>query len=69
MVENTINFANNIIDMEMADEQDDTVKAIFGKRLKRYHLGTYIDFDNIDNLKELARMEAKMKKGKPDAEA
>ena len=53
LIENTKNFATSIADMEFNQEQDKQ-KAVFIKLFVRNYLGSYIDYDNIDQLIEKA---------------
>jgi hypothetical protein len=41
----------------MADEPNDAIKASFIKKLKIYHLGSYLKMDIIKNLENEARQE------------
>jgi hypothetical protein len=55
LVMNTSDYCENITNIVMADEQDDTVKAKFAKELKMYYLGTYFNRDVIENIARKAR--------------
>ena len=44
--------------MEMANEQDEDVKAIFARNLKRYYLGQYFDMKQIQDIKQRSIIEA-----------
>lgn len=68
MIQNINETVMSILDMEMADEQDEMVKAIFTRKLKRNYLGGYLDLKNIESLKEQAYMEAKIEKHKNQEE-
>lgn len=64
MIQNINETVMSVLEMEMADEQDEMVKAIFTKKLKRSYLSGYLDLKNIESLKEQAYMEAKIEKHK-----
>lgn len=68
MIANINETVTSILEMEMADEQDEFVKAIFVRKLKRHYLGGYLDLKNIESLKEQAYMEAKIEKHKQPQE-
>ena len=55
LIANTTDYCNNITEIVMADEQDDTVKTKFSKELKIYHLGSYLNMDVIRQLMNKAR--------------
>ena len=55
LIANTTDYCNNITEIVMADEQDDTVKTKFAKELKIYHLGSYLNMDVIRQLMNKAR--------------
>lgn len=64
MIQNINETVMSVLEMEMADEQDELVKAIFTKKLKRSYLSGYLDLRNIESLKEQAYMEAKIEQHK-----
>jgi hypothetical protein len=47
LIVNTNDYCDNITNIIMADEQDETVKVKFAKELKMYHLGSYLNMDMI----------------------
>ena len=55
IINNTNEFANSIVEIQMADEQDEAVKAAFSKLVKKHYLNTYIDEHNISELERQAR--------------
>lgn len=59
MLQNTNDYVQNIVETEAANESDE-FKAAFTKKLKRYYLSTYIDYDTVDKIKEQTRMELKV---------
>lgn len=62
MTNNINENVQNILEMEMADEQDEAIKASFSRKLKRHYLSGYLDLKNIERLKEEAKMEVAVKK-------
>lgn len=63
IMDNAASMVNNIVETEMSDEQDPSVKAIFTRELRRHYLGSYIDYNKIDEIKnraeQLSKIEAK----------
>ena len=68
MMQNINESVQSILEMEMADEQNETVRSIFTKKLKRHYLGGYLDLKNIETIKEQSYMEAKIEKHKQSQE-
>ena len=58
LIMNTNDYCDNLTNIIMADEQDETVRAKFAKELKLYHLGSYINRDLIETIKERAKQQA-----------
>ena len=58
MLSNTNELVANIIEIECADEQDEMFKAEFRRNLTRHYLSTYLDYNSIDEIKNLSRMKA-----------
>ena len=58
VVAQTNENVQGILDMEMANEQDEDVKAIFARNLKRYYLGQYFDMKQIQDIKQRSIIEA-----------
>lgn len=50
LIVNTNDYCDNITNIVMADEQDETVKVKFAKELKMYHLGSYLNMDMIKQI-------------------
>lgn len=55
LITNTNDFCNNIVEIYMADEQDDTLKQRFGMELKKHYLGNYLNSDMITDIMNRAR--------------
>lgn len=68
MIQNINESVQSILEMEMADEQDEMVRNIFTKKLKRHYLGGYLDLKNIETIKEQSYMEAKIDQHKQSQE-
>jgi hypothetical protein len=57
LIVNTNDYCENVANIVMSDETNDAVKAKFIKKLKIYHLGSYIKMDVIENLANQAKQE------------
>jgi hypothetical protein len=57
LIVNTNDYCENVANIIMADEPNDAIKASFIKKLKIYHLGSYLKMDIIKNLENEARQE------------
>ena len=55
LIVNTNEYCENIANIMMADEQDDTLKAKFAKLLKIHHLGSYLNMTVITDLYNKAK--------------
>jgi hypothetical protein len=62
MLTNTNDFCEGLVNIEMADEEDDMTKVIYGKLLKKHYLGSYMDVDLMERLAIKARQQAALKK-------
>ena len=62
LLDNTKNYASTICDIVLATEEDDKVKQEFMNLYLRNQLGTYIDFEQIDDMVVQARMNVEMTK-------
>lgn len=61
LIQNTTSYISAITDVELADE-DDEVKSIFTKKMMKIHLGSYLDYDQIDELIRVSKLEAAIEK-------
>ncbi len=66
MLQNVNDYVGHIIEMEMSEEQDETIRALFAKKLKRHYLSTYLDTKSIDTIKDQTIIEAKQEQKKED---
>lgn len=57
LIVNTNDYCENIANIVMGDEQNEAIKAKFIKKLKIYHLGSYIKMDVIESIENQARQE------------
>lgn len=57
LIVNTNDYCENVANIIMADEQNEAIKAKFVKKLKIYHLGSYLKMDIMNNLANEARQE------------
>jgi hypothetical protein len=55
LITNTNDFCNNIVEIYMADEQDDVLKQKFAMELKKHYLGNYLNSDMITDIMNRAR--------------
>ena len=61
VIQNTMEFANNITNIYMADEPNESVKARFLTKVQKYYLGSYLDMDILDKLRNEAEQEITIK--------
>ena len=61
LIVNTNDYCDNIVNIVMADEQDEVLKAKFAKQLKLYHLGSYLNMNMVQKLYEKAKQEVAKK--------
>lgn len=50
IMQNSMDFANNISNIWMADEQDESKKAKFLTKVQKYYIGSYLDIDMLERL-------------------
>ena len=62
LAENTKQYVQGITEFELADEQDDTVKAIYQDMLFKYYIGSHIDLSKHEAILKRARAEAAARK-------
>ena len=67
VIQQTSETVDAIVNMELADEQDEMIRAIATRQLKRHYLQGYLDLRNISNIIHEARMEAQESKEKVKA--
>ena len=61
VIQNTIEYANNIVNSVMADITDEALKAKVLVKVQKYYLGSYLDTDVLDKLIKQAEQEAQIK--------
>lgn len=61
MLQNVNDLVSQILEMEMADEEDDRVRATYAKKLKHHYLSTYLDMKSINTIKDQSILEVKQK--------
>lgn len=66
LIDHVKNYVNAIADFELATEENEKVKQNFTKAAMRNFLGTYIDFNMIDDLVTDARIQASIEKDDED---
>lgn len=64
IISNTNEFSEQIVAIDMADETDEMVKTIYGKKVKKHYLNSYLDIGILDKFREEAEQEAAIKKSK-----
>ena len=57
LIVNTADYCDSIVNIVMADEQDEILKAKFAKKLKIYHLGSYINMKVVEGMLDKAKQE------------
>ena len=57
LIVNTADYCDSIVNIVMADEQDEILKAKFAKKLKIYHLGSYINMKVVEDMLDKAKQE------------
>lgn len=62
MIQSVNEYVTNILEMEMEEETDENVKAIYSKKLKLHYLSTYLDMKSIKKYREQSLIEAQQKK-------
>jgi hypothetical protein len=68
IVTNARDFANTIVEMEMIDEEDETVKNVFTKLMQEHYLSSYIDLNIVNELKIRAQHIAAVEKAPEEEE-
>lgn len=58
LVTNVNDYSDQLVNIIAGDEQDETVRAILSKKIKLYHLGSYVNMDVLNNLYNEARQES-----------
>ena len=62
MIQNSQDLANNIAESFLADEEDETVKSIFMKKVKLEYLGSFVNMSKLEEYLEQSKLEAAKKK-------
>lgn len=57
---NTADLAAGVVELRMANEPNESVRNIFGKKVKEYYLGSYLDQAMLDKMETEARQEASL---------
>lgn len=58
MINNVQDYANSIVEIELADEEDEVVKRLAVKTMTLYYLGSYLDLPAIEEVISKAKHEA-----------
>lgn len=64
VISNTNEFAEQVAAIDMADEQNEVVKTIYTKKVKKHYLGSYLDIGILDKFREEAEQEAAIQQSK-----
>ena len=56
LIDNITQMADKIIEAEMSNEEDDAIKNEFKRLYVRENLGTYIDYNSVERLRDLAKV-------------
>lgn len=59
LVDNTKNFVNSVVEVEMADEQDDHLKAVYTNELFKHYIGSHLDISAHEAILRRAKILAK----------
>ena len=62
LVDNTKNFVNSIIEVEMNDVQDDKLRNIYSKELFKHYLGTHLDVSAHEEILNRCKLIAEKEK-------
>lgn len=68
LVDNTRNFVQSLVDVEMADEQDEKLKATYSRELFKYYLGTHLNTTVHKDILDRAKMLTEADKGESHAD-
>lgn len=63
LVDNTRSFVQSIVDVEMADSEDNKLKAIYSRELFKHYLGTHLNVSAHKDILDRAKMLAKKDEG------
>ena len=69
LVDNTRNFVQSLVDVEMADEEDEKLKAIYSRELFKYYLGTHLNTTAHKDILDRAKMLTETNKGESHADS
>ena len=67
LIDNTRNFVQSIVDVEMANEQDEALKAYYFTALFNHYLGTHLDVSAHKNILARAKLEYAKEKNESHA--
>lgn len=67
LVDNTRNFVQSLVDVEMADEEDEKLKATYSRELFKYYLGTHLNTAAHKDILDRAKMLTEANKGESHA--
>ena len=59
LVDNTKGFVQSLVEVEMADEQDEKLKSIYSRELFKHYIGTHLDISAHRNILDRAKILAK----------
>lgn len=68
LVDNTRNFVQSLVDVEMADEEDEKLKATYSRELFKYYLGTHLNTAAHKDILDRAKMLTETNKGESHAD-
>lgn len=66
LVDNTKQFVQNIVEVDLANEQDDAVKNEYTKKLFQFYMGTHIDISRHEEILRKAMMQVQVDKNAAD---
>lgn len=62
LVDNTRNFVNSIVEIEMSDETDEALKTKYNKELFKHYMGTHLDISTHSKILDKCKLELEANK-------
>ncbi len=69
LIDNTKAFVQSIVEVELADEEDEKIKTIYTRELFKHYLGTHLDVSMHANILERAKILAKEQSSESHADS
>lgn len=68
LIDNTKGFVQSIVDIDLASEQDETLKAVYFDELFKHYIGTHLDVSTHSKILERCKIKAKTLKDESHTE-